>query len=514
MKLMNKLEHLSYEEAERTGTFQPGEKKAREDLTNMGGSYPMGDSKDDKKQPFWLLVSHRPCPMLKQARKKRVDVADHNFWPKVTIAVNPYNSTYNVNESTVAFWPVHIPLRLDQYIVLDNLILNTVIHHLPSGIHPWDLDQILEVCFAILRLFWENLLEADCVPQHQPMANCLQDHNTKEIICCLWELSAALRTLSRSTSDVQSLLYIVYTQKLRSLDMILCYDGKQKGQVKVGGWWLKDHRIKSHFHSGDPMTYLEVQEQRQILGFTAETSQTVTIYYKICHEYNYSMQIRGGEKKKKKSDYLNNSQRRGVRICESNNPADTKVSEEGGERGALGTGAEILLQPVVKTMVRQAVPLQPMEVNSGADIHLQPVEDLTPEQMDVPERCCDSVESLHWSGLLTGPVDPWREKPMGRTHVGEVCGELSPVGGTPHWSRGRVGGGRSGKDIHSITEQLIFERTSEDQVVKSPTQTGAKTLVRVRVKPHPRIISHPEALVHPACVFAQDTTLKNPKSTI
>ena len=33
-------------------------------------------------QPFWLLVSCWPCPMLKQARKNRVDVADHNLWPK------------------------------------------------------------------------------------------------------------------------------------------------------------------------------------------------------------------------------------------------------------------------------------------------------------------------------------------------------------------------------------------------------------------------------------------------
>ena len=43
---------------------------------------------------------------------------------------------------------------------------------------------------------------------------------------------------------------------------------------------------------------------------------------------------------------------------------------------------EIPLQPVVKTMVRQAVPLQPMDVHGGADIHLQPVEDPTPEQGD------------------------------------------------------------------------------------------------------------------------------------
>ena len=54
-------------------------------------------------------------------------------------------------------------------------------------------------------------------------------------------------------------------------------------------------------------------------------------------------------------------------MCERNNSADTNISEEGGGGGAPGTGAEILLQPVIKTMVRQAVPLQPMEAHGGAD---------------------------------------------------------------------------------------------------------------------------------------------------
>jgi len=48
--------------------------------------------------------------------------------------------------------------------------------------------------------------------------------------------------------------------------------------------------------------------------------------------------------------------------------------------GVPEAGAEIPLQPVEKTMVRQAVPLQPMEVHGGADIHLQPMEKPTPEQ--------------------------------------------------------------------------------------------------------------------------------------
>jgi len=69
-------------------------------------------------------------------------------------------------------------------------------------------------------------------------------------------------------------------------------------------------------------------------------------------------------------------------MCERNSSADTKVSAEGGGRGASGAGAEIHLQPMEKTLVRQAVPLQPMAVHGGADIHLQPMENPTPEQVD------------------------------------------------------------------------------------------------------------------------------------
>ena len=42
-------------------------------------------------------------------------------------------------------------------------------------------------------------------------------------------------------------------------------------------------------------------------------------------------------------------------------------------------------------MVRQAVPLQPMEVKGGADICLKPVEDPTPEQVAGPGEGRDSV---------------------------------------------------------------------------------------------------------------------------
>ncbi|KAK4810890.1 hypothetical protein QYF61_013298 [Mycteria americana] len=53
----------------------------------------------------------------------------------------------------------------------------------------------------------------------------------------------------------------------------------------------------------------------------------------------------------------NSSRNRGMRKCERNSYADTKVNEEGGGGGAPGARAEIPLQPMVKTMVTQIVPL-------------------------------------------------------------------------------------------------------------------------------------------------------------
>ncbi|TRZ14515.1 hypothetical protein HGM15179_012590 [Zosterops borbonicus] len=44
-----------------------------------------------------------------------------------------------------------------------------------------------------------------------------------------------------------------------------------------------------------------------------------------------------------------------------------------------------------------ALPLQPMEDHDGAEIHLQPMEESMPEQMDVFKGCCDPMEK-HESG--------------------------------------------------------------------------------------------------------------------
>jgi len=84
-------------------------------------------------------------------------------------------------------------------------------------------------------------------------------------------------------------------------------------------------------------------------------------------------------------------------------------------------------------MVRQAVPLQSMEVHSGADIHLKPVEDPTSEQVDAWKeavtiwKACTGAGSWQdlWTcgeraadagaDLLAGLVTPWE------THAGAGC---------------------------------------------------------------------------------------------
>jgi len=72
---------------------------------------------------------------------------------------------------------------------------------------------------------------------------------------------------------------------------------------------------------------------------------------------------------------------------------------------------------VLKTMVRQVVPLQSMEVHGGADIYLQPLDGTPHQSRWIPERGCDPVGTLCWNRLRAGPADPWREEPM----MEQVC---------------------------------------------------------------------------------------------
>ncbi|KAJ7415200.1 hypothetical protein BTVI_38934 [Pitangus sulphuratus] len=64
------------------------------------------------------------------------------------------------------------------------------------------------------------------------------------------------------------------------------------------------------------------------------------------------------------------------------------------------------MQHVVKTIVNQAVPLQPVEVNRGAEIHLQPVEETHAGAGGCPKEGCDPVGRLRWSSLLVGTCGP------------------------------------------------------------------------------------------------------------
>ncbi|GAB0190832.1 zinc finger and BTB domain-containing protein 5 [Grus japonensis] len=83
-----------------------------------------------------------------------------------------------------------------------------------------------------------------------------------------------------------------------------------------------------------------------------------------------------------------------------------------------------------KTTVRQAVPLQSMEVDGGADIHLQPMEDPIPEQVEAPEGGCGPWEACagasSWQDMWPcGERSPHRSRFAGRT--------CDPVG-DPRWS--------------------------------------------------------------------------------
>ncbi|OPJ66886.1 hypothetical protein AV530_016854 [Patagioenas fasciata monilis] len=60
-------------------------------------------------------------------------------------------------------------------------------------------------------------------------------------------------------------------------------------------------------------------------------------------------------------------------------------------------------------MVRSAAPQQPMEVHSGAQIHLQTMEDFMLEKVDVPD--VTPWRAHDGPGSWPGPVAPWREEP-------------------------------------------------------------------------------------------------------
>ncbi|GAB0186326.1 AN1-type zinc finger protein 5-like [Grus japonensis] len=71
-------------------------------------------------------------------------------------------------------------------------------------------------------------------------------------------------------------------------------------------------------------------------------------------------------------------------------------------------------------MVRQAVPLQPMEVNGAANIHLQPVEGLMREQMEarIFERFSQNQKAPHkwrWFSNADSDEDGQNHQGQGQT---------------------------------------------------------------------------------------------------
>ncbi|PKU48694.1 suppression of tumorigenicity 5 protein isoform x4 [Limosa lapponica baueri] len=145
------------------------------------------------------------------------------------------------------------------------------------------------------------------------------------------------------------------------------------------------------------------------------------------------MYLRGG----KKTSVQHQLQReRGVRICERNNFADTEVNEEGGRGGAPGTRAEIPLQPMVRTMVRQepsaahggpqwsryppaahggpharAEAVTPWEAYAGAGSwqEVWARGERSPCWSRFDGRTCDHMADSHWSSLFLKDCILWKD---------------------------------------------------------------------------------------------------------
>jgi len=103
--------------------------------------------------------------------------------------------------------------------------------------------------------------------------------------------------------------------------------------------------------------------------------------------------------KKGRKLLFSSSQKRGVRLRDRNNSADTKVSEEEGGGGAPGAGAEIPLQLMEKTMVRAGCPpaaLGGPHARAGSWQDLWTCGERSPHWSRFAGRTCDPC----WSSLF------------------------------------------------------------------------------------------------------------------
>ncbi|GAB0188058.1 EH domain-containing protein 4 [Grus japonensis] len=81
-------------------------------------------------------------------------------------------------------------------------------------------------------------------------------------------------------------------------------------------------------------------------------------------------------------------------------------------------------------MVRQAVPLQPMEDDGGADIHLQPVEDPMLEQVDALKEVVTLWEAHAGAGSWQDLWPHGERSPRQSRFAGRTCDPM----GDPRWS--------------------------------------------------------------------------------
>ena len=88
-------------------------------------------------------------------------------------------------------------------------------------------------------------------------------------------------------------------------------------------------------------------------------------------------------------------------------PADTKISEEGGGGVAPGAKAEVPLQLMERTMVDQAVPLQPKEDYIRANLCTAACGGPLTEAAEYFLNELQLMESPTWSRFILKDCSPW-----------------------------------------------------------------------------------------------------------
>ncbi|KAK4814017.1 hypothetical protein QYF61_004647 [Mycteria americana] len=136
-----------------------------------------------------------------------------------------------------------------------------------------------------------------------------------------------------------------------------------------------------------------------------------------------------------------------IRLLRAPSSLALSVSRDGASTTSLGNLGQCLttLSPMEETMVKAGC-LWRTTVEQIST--MQPVEDPTLQQREMPEGSCSPWRSHSGASFLAETVGCWGSmleqsipeglQPMERAHAGAVHEGWYPVGGTPHWSRGRA----------------------------------------------------------------------------